>query len=78
MLGLLQMKIQRGVGSGNITIDEIDTAKSIILASTVNIAYGDGTVVNTNNHATIVNSTTINCGTTMAWTVIEFGGAVSD
>lgn len=72
MLGLAQMKIQRGVGSGTITINEIDPAKSIILVSA--IRHGDGTA--TTYNATIVNSTTINVGTSMAWTVLEFGGAV--
>lgn len=71
-IGLIQVRIQRGVGSGNITVNEIDTSKSIILCSSY--AYGDGAI--TSQHATIVNSTTINCGTTMAWTLLEFGAGL--
>lgn len=78
MLGLIQLRIQRGVGSGNITINSIDPTKSIILASTIawENPVATGTATLNVAHATIVNSTTINCGQTMAWTVIEFGGAV--
>lgn len=72
LLGLIQCKIQRGVGSGNIIIEKINPKKSIILCSS--IRHGDGTA--TTYNATIVNETTINCGVAMAWTVIEFGGAV--
>lgn len=76
MLGLSQIKIQTGVGSGTIAIEKVDISKSIILCSTINQSYGDGDVVNNNYHATFLGPSVIHCATTMAWTVIEFGGAV--
>ena len=33
MLGIAQCKIQKGSGSGTITIDAVDTSKSIVLTS---------------------------------------------
>lgn len=79
MLGLSQVKIQRGVGYGNITINAIDPAKSIILCSTMMYAtqLPTGAASHGYGHGTIVNATTINISAgVMAWTVIEFGGAV--
>ena len=68
MLGLVQMKIQRGVGSGTITIDTIDPAKSIIFCS----SFGGAAQVN----AYILSATSISVSASAYWTVIEFGGAV--
>ena len=79
LLGLSQLKIQRGVGTGNITINPINPARSIIICSTLmyTATTTAAAAVWGYAHATIVNETTISiAGATMAWTVIEFGGAV--
>ena len=63
MLGIAQCKIQKGVGSGSITIEPVDPSKSIILT-------------NIGVTATFTSNTTINVSAPSSWTVIEFGGAV--
>ncbi len=62
-LGIAQCKIQKGSGSGTITIDEVDTSKSIVLTSV-------------STTAVFASSTSITVGAATSWTVIEFGGAV--
>ena len=63
MLGIAQCKIQKGVGTGAITIDKVDVGKSIILT-------------NIGVTATFTSNTVINVSASSSWTVIEFGGAV--
>ena len=63
MLGLIQTKIQKGTGTGDITIDKVDVNKSIILTDVSVTAKFNSDVQ-------------INLTAASSWTVIEFGGAV--
>ena len=62
-LGIAQCKIQKGTGTGNITIDKVDIGKSIILT-------------NVSVTAKFNSDVEINLSAASSWTVIEFGGAV--